>query len=127
MSYGPTERCSFCGGLYYVQKLAVHEGICSSRPKRLTVGRAVRLAIKSHPEASRNRALLVRLVWQIRDRYRAGPARMRLTEPGRVLRALSLYRRARRSAVRQIRPDHVQPRHSPKFLSEGLGREFGGA
>jgi hypothetical protein len=89
MSYGPTAKCHFCGGLYYRWKLTFHERICSSRPDRLTVGRAVRIAVASHPEASTNTALLVRLVWEIKDGYRTEPARGRLTEPLSIVKALS--------------------------------------
>ena len=88
MSSGPTARCLFCGALYYLQKLPVHEAICSSRPKRMTVREAVEIAIRSHPVASTNSALLVRLVWQIRDGYRAEPPRGRLTDPRSIARAL---------------------------------------
>ena len=91
MSYEATARCHFCGGLYYLHKLIVHEGICASRPKRLTIVGAVKLAIGSHPEASSNTALLVRLVWQIIDGYYTEPPRARLTDPGLILtRARSL-------------------------------------
>jgi hypothetical protein len=93
VSYGLTARCSFCGSLYYVEKLAVHEGICSSRPSRLTVARAVRVAIGSHPEASTNGALLVRLVWEIKDGYRTDPVRGRLTEPVLIVKALQEYKK----------------------------------
>ncbi|MDV3294124.1 MAG: hypothetical protein LYZ70_07620 [Nitrososphaerales archaeon] len=100
MSFGPTDRCSFCGGVYYLQKLPVHESICSSRPKKLTIGKAVRFAIESHPESTTNKALLVRLVWQIVDGYRTEPPRVRLTDPGLVVKALSLLRRAGRPSPR---------------------------
>lgn len=63
------------------------------------MGNAVRIAIESHPEASRNSALLVRLVWQIRDGYRTEPTQARLTDPGSIVRALFLFRRAFRSDV----------------------------
>ena len=85
MSFGPTGKCSFCGGVYYLQKLAVHESICSARPRRLTVARAVRLAVELHPGASKDRALLIRLVWQIVDGYFTEPPRGRLTDPRLIL------------------------------------------
>ena len=93
MSRDPTARCRFCGSLYYLEKLSVHQDVCSSRPRRLTVGRAVRVAIGSNPEASTNNALLVRLVWVIRDGYRTDPARERLTEPVSIIKALQEYRK----------------------------------
>ena len=92
MSPEPTGRCHFCGGVYYLWKLKIHERICSSRPDRLTVGRAVRIAVDRHPEASTNTALLVRLVWEIKDGYRTEPANGRLTEPLSIVRALSRLR-----------------------------------
>lgn len=85
MSFGPTGRCSFCGGVYYTQKLAVHESICSARPRKLTVAKAVRIVIELHPEASKDRALLVRLVWQIADGYRTEFPLTRLTDPRLIL------------------------------------------
>jgi len=88
MSLDPTERCNFCGGVYYSWKLVEHESICSLRPRKLTVARAVRVVVKSHPQASKDRALLVRLVWQILDGYRTAPPMARLTDPKLMLRAL---------------------------------------
>lgn len=92
MSFGPTARCFFCGRFYYIEKLGAHEPICSMRPRRLTVRRAVEMAVESHPAASRDRALLVRLVWQIRDAYRTEQPIARLTDPRLIFRA-SLQRR----------------------------------
>jgi hypothetical protein len=85
MSLDPTERCAFCGNVYYVWKLVEHESICSMRPKKLTIARAVRIAVKAHPEAFKDRALLVRLAWQILDGYRTAPPMDRLTDPRLVL------------------------------------------
>lgn len=85
MSLDPTERCNFCGGVYYTWKLVEHESICSLRPKNLTVAKAVGIVVKSHPGASKDRALLVRLVWQIMDGYRTAPPTARLTDPSLVL------------------------------------------
>ncbi|MDG7016246.1 MAG: hypothetical protein JRM82_02605 [Nitrososphaerota archaeon] len=94
MSYEATARCHFCGGLYYLHKLVAHERICASRPRGLTIERAVRIAIDTHPEASKNGALLIRLVWMIRDGYYTEPPRERLTEPGSIMsRALLLCRK----------------------------------
>lgn len=93
VSLEPIATCHFCGGRYYVWKLAVHEEICSSRPKRLTVEDAVAIAIRSHPEASTNCSLLVRLVWEIRDGYRTAPSRERLTEPTSIVAALQQLKR----------------------------------
>ena len=94
MSFWPTARCFFCGSLYYVEKLASHEIICSMRPKRLTVKRAVATALESHPGASRDRAMLVRLVWQVRDAYRTEQPFVHLTDP-RLILGVPLPRRKR--------------------------------
>jgi hypothetical protein len=99
MSYGPTAKCHFCGGLYYRWKLTVHERICSSRPERLTVGRAVRIAIGSRPEAETNTALLVRLVWEIKDGYHTDLSRGRLTEPVSIVNALERFRKSGNGSV----------------------------
>jgi len=74
--------------MYYLEKLRDHEAVCSSRPRRLTVGEAVRIAVESNPAASTNTALLVRLVWQIKDGYCSEPPRGRLTDPGSIIREL---------------------------------------
>ena len=95
MSFGPTARCFFCGTFYYVEKLASHEIICSMRPRRLTVRKAVEIAVASRPGSSKDSALLVRLVWQIRDAYRTDQPLARLTDPRLIFRA-SLRRRKRR-------------------------------
>ena len=92
MFYGATERCHFCGSIYYLEKLRGHEAICSSRPSRLTVKEAVRIAVQSNPAASTNTALLVRLVWQIKDEYWSEPPRRRLTDPDSITRELRLRR-----------------------------------
>jgi len=94
MFYGPTERCHFCRSIYYLEKLRDHEAICSSRPSRLTVKEAVRIAVESNPAASTNTALLVRLVWQIKDGYCSEPPRDRLSDPESIIRELSLHRTA---------------------------------
>ena len=86
MSFGPTGRCFFCGAVYYVEKLSSHEIICSMRPKRLTVRKAVEIVVESYPVASRDKALLVRLVWQIRDAYRTEQPFAHLTDPKLILR-----------------------------------------
>jgi len=44
MSRDPTARCRYCGYVYYVEKLADHERICPSRPRRNIVDKAVRIA-----------------------------------------------------------------------------------
>lgn len=81
----PTGRCIFCGGVYYLTKLADHESICSARARNLTIGRAVKVAFDAYPAASANGALLVRLVWRIRDGYFTEPPSKRLTEPHLIL------------------------------------------
>jgi hypothetical protein len=85
MSLDTTERCAFCGNVYYLWKLVEHEFICSLRPKKLTVAKAVRIVVKSHPGASKDRTLLVRFVWQILDGYRTAPLMARLTDPRLVI------------------------------------------
>jgi len=92
MSFGPTATCTFCGGIYYLQKLGVHESICSLRPRKLTIAKAVRIAMESHPEVLNDRALLVRLVWQINDGYLTESPRVRLTDPALIIsRARSIH------------------------------------
>ena len=123
MSFGPTGKCTFCGGVYYLQKLAEHELICSMRPKRLTLAKAVRTVIDQHPEASTDMAQLVRLVWQVVDGYLTEPPRARLTDPRLVMRALS-----RRSKVQR----HPQfrfsgrPRTEPRKKSQSRGERYNG-
>jgi hypothetical protein len=85
MSLGPTAKCFFCRGAYYVEKLASHEFVCSMRPQRLTVVRAVEMVVGSNPEASKDGALLVRLVWQVRDAYRTEQPFVHLTDPRLIL------------------------------------------
>ena len=85
MSFGPTGRCSFCGGVYYLQKLAIHESICSMRPRRLTIAKAVATAIRLRPEASKDRALLVRLVLGLVDGYVTEAPRDKLNDPRLIL------------------------------------------
>ena len=94
MFYGPTERCLFCKSQYYVDKLNSHEAICSMRPLKLTVGEAIRIALESHPAASTNTALLVRLVWQIKDGYLSEHPRDRLTDPESIVKEFRKHRRA---------------------------------
>jgi hypothetical protein len=92
MFHEPTGRCHFCRSLYYLEKLRDHEAACSARPRRLTVGEAVRIAVETNQAASTNTALLVRLVWQIKDGYCSEPPRDRLTDPESIIRELSLHR-----------------------------------
>ena len=92
MSLGPTSKCFFCGASYYTEKLASHEFICSMRPRKLTVQKAIQMAIVYKPESSKDPALLVRLVWQLRDAYRTEQPFARLTDPRLILRE-SLQRR----------------------------------
>ena len=92
MSLGPTSKCFFCGASYYTEKLASHEFVCSMRPSKLTVQKAIQMAVAYKPESSKDPALLVRLVWQLRDAYRTEQPFARLTDPRLVLRA-SLQRR----------------------------------
>jgi hypothetical protein len=80
--------------MYYLEKLRDHEAVCSSRPRRLTVGEAVRIAVESNPAASTNTALLVRLVWQIKDGYCSEPPRDRLTDPESIIGELRPHRTA---------------------------------
>ena len=93
MSFGPTERCLFCKSQYYVDKLRDHVAVCSMKPRNLTVRRTVRIALEANPAASTNRALLVRLVWQIRDAYPTDNPMERLTDPERIIRELRRLRR----------------------------------
>ncbi|MDG7012336.1 MAG: hypothetical protein JRN17_04515, partial [Nitrososphaerota archaeon] len=51
------------------------------------VRRAVEMAVESHPAASRDRGLLVRLVWQLRDAYRTEQPFVHLTDPRLIFRA----------------------------------------
>jgi hypothetical protein len=99
-SFGPTERCVFCKSQYYVEKLRDHVAVCSVKPRNLTVHRTVRIALEANPAASTNRALLVRLVWQIRDAYLTDTPLHRLTDPERVMLEL---RRLRKAPVRPSR------------------------
>jgi hypothetical protein len=93
VSLDPTGRCNFCGNAYYVWKLVEHESICTMRPRMLTIAKAVRILLRSHPEASKDRALLVRLVWQVLDGYRTAVPMARLTDPGLIVaRARSAMR-----------------------------------
>ena len=86
MSLGPTSKCFFCGAFYYTEKLGSHEFICSMRPRKLTVQKAVQMAIVYKPESSKDIALLVRLVWQLRDAYRTEKPFARLTDPRLIIR-----------------------------------------
>ena len=95
MSLGPTSKCFFCGAFYYTEKLPSHEFICSMRPRKLTVQKAVQMAIAYKPESSKDPALLVRLVWQLRDAYRTEQPFAHLTDPRLILRA-SLQRGRKR-------------------------------
>ena len=96
MSLGPTSKCFFCGASYYTEKLASHEFICSMRPQRITVKRAIQMAIAYKPESSKDLALLVRLVWQLRDAYRTEQPFARLTDPRLIFRASLQGRRKQR-------------------------------
>jgi hypothetical protein len=104
MSYGPTERCLFCRSRYYADKLRDHVAICSMKPRNLTVRRTVEIALEANPAASTNRALLVRLVWQIKDGYSTEHPRTRLTDPSCILSKLRLLKmppsESRRTAAR---------------------------
>ena len=116
MQRDPTGKCTFCGGVYYLQKLAVHESICSLRPRRLSVLKAVRIVIGMHPQASKDRALLVRLVWQVMDGYFTEPPSKRLTEPRLILRAARRIRREKRRNGRTAKT-------APSQSSAGLQKE----
>src|ERR1035441_8087730 len=94
MFHEPTGRCHFCKSMYYLEKLHEHEAACSARPRRLTVGEAVRIAVESNHAASTNTALLVRPRWQSKDGYCSEPPRDRLTDPESIIRELSLHRTA---------------------------------
>ena len=50
MSFGPTGRCTFCGGIYYLEKLPAHEMICSRRPSQKQLAGAVRASAKEGHE-----------------------------------------------------------------------------
>jgi|GEM_PF-1732399 hypothetical protein len=99
MSFGPTERCLFCKSRYYVDKLKTHKAICSLRPRRLTVEETVKIAVEAYPAANTNKALLVRLVWKIRDGYFSEHPRDRLTDPESIVKEFRKHRRA--SALRR--------------------------
>ena len=92
-SFGPTERCLFCKSRYYVDKLRDHVAVCSMKPKDLTVRRTVKIALEANPAASTNGALLVRLVWQIRDAYLTDSPLGRLTDPESVMQELRRLRK----------------------------------
>ena len=96
MSLGPTSKCFFCGAFYYTEKLASHEFICSMRPSKLTLQKAIQMAIAYKPESSKDPALLVRLVWQLRDAYRTEQPFARLTDPRLILGASLQGRRKQR-------------------------------
>ena len=96
MSLGPSSKCFFCGAFYYTEKLASHEFICSMRPSKLTLQKAIQMAIAYKPESSKDPALLVRLVWQLRDAYRTEQPFAHLTDPRLILRASLLRGRKRR-------------------------------
>ena len=96
MSLGPSSKCFFCGAFYYTEKLASHEFICSMRPSKLTLQKAIQMAIAYRPESSNDPALLVRLVWQLRDAYRTEQPFAHLTDPRLILRASLLRGRKRR-------------------------------
>lgn len=85
MSFGTTGKCFFCGGVYYVEKLASHEFVCSMRPRRPTVREAVAMAVEARRGVANDRVLLVRLVWQIRDAYRTEEPFVHLTDPRLIL------------------------------------------
>ena len=95
MSLGPTSKCFFCGASYYAEKLASHEFVCSMRPRKLSVQKAIQMAIAYRPESSKDPALLVRLVWQLRDAYRTEQPFARLTDP-RLIFSASLQRRRKK-------------------------------
>jgi hypothetical protein len=95
--------------MYYLEKLREHEAACSSRPRRLTVGEAVRIAVETNQAASTNTALLVRLVWQIKDGYCSDPPRDRLTDPESIIREL---RQRGRAPARRMNVA-TQPPHPP--------------
>jgi hypothetical protein len=92
-SFGPTERCLFCKSRYYVDKLRDHVAVCSMKPKDLTVQRTVKIALEANPAASTNGALLVRLVWQIRDAYLTDSPLGRLTDPECIMQELRRLRK----------------------------------
>ena len=96
MSLGPTSKCFFCGASYYTEKLASHEFVCSMRPRKLSVQKAIQMAIAYRPESSKDPALLVRLVWQLRDAYRTEQPFARLTDPRLIFGASHQRRRKKR-------------------------------
>ena len=98
MSLGPTSKCFFCGAFYYTEKLASHEFICSMRPRKLTVRTAIQMAIAYKPQSSKDLALLVRLVWQLRDAYRTEQPFAPLTDPALVLSSVRSFGRERKTA-----------------------------
>ena len=50
MSFGPTGRCPFCGGVYYLEKLSAHEMICSRRPSQKQLAEVVRASAEEGHE-----------------------------------------------------------------------------
>jgi hypothetical protein len=107
-SFGPTERCLFCKSRYYEDKLRDHVAICSMRPRNLTVRRTVKIALEANPAASTNRALLVRLVWQIRDAYMTDHPLRRLTDPERITGELRRLRKE--MSIRRRPPTDTESR-----------------
>jgi hypothetical protein len=85
MSFGPTGRCTFCEGIYYLEKLPAHETICSRRPVPKQLASVVRAILEVHPEALKDKALLVRLTWKIIDGYHTDPPLARLSDPAWIL------------------------------------------
>ena len=69
------------------------------RPKRLTATEAVRQVLMKNPAAWDDHALLVRLVWEMKDAYFTDePADMRgrLTDPWTIVKAKYILQRQRR-------------------------------
>ncbi|MDG7014047.1 MAG: hypothetical protein JRN11_01410 [Nitrososphaerota archaeon] len=81
MSFGPTARCFFCARFHYVEKLGSHEPICSMRPRRLTVRRAVSMAAARLASAAGGEPLYKRL--RRRAKYRLPVPMMNIINGGK--------------------------------------------
>jgi hypothetical protein len=103
-------RCRFCDALYAVDRIADHEAICSSRPKRLTIQSAVERVLQSEPDVARNHALLVRKVWELRDGYRTPEPTPPLVVNGKLSDPWSIIRTAFEINRRKTPP----PSNAPK-------------
>ncbi|MDG7023037.1 MAG: hypothetical protein JRN45_00790 [Nitrososphaerota archaeon] len=91
-----TRRCRFCGGTYWVEKIADHEALCSARPRKLSLKEAVEAVLRSEPAAATNSALLVRRVWELKDGYRTPEPGRDLADPWSIVRQRYAVRKGER-------------------------------